>query len=100
MIKKFLNCVLKLLKRNCCENCVYCTLIHNSNPIYLQYIHTYKRSNKKKIKRKLIGFTNYTSVNCSHPETQDKWAPYLRDIDYLMMSKPFKCCFYKRRKSQ
>lgn len=100
MFKRLLNRILKLFERKHCGNCKYGNLEYVNKPIYNQYVYTYNRSKKKKIKRELIGFRMYTCINCKCPETQDKWAPYLRDMDYLAFSKPFKCCYYNRKETK
>lgn len=87
------------LRRRHCGNCRYGTPIYIEKGVYNQHIHVYKRSGKKKIKKELIGFKKYTSVNCNHPKTQNRWAPYLRNMDFLMMTKPFKCCYWKRKEN-
>ena len=95
MFKKLWTYIQSAFKKKCCENCMYCTLLYTTKPLYTHYTHVYKRSKKKKLKRHLVGFSKYTSVDCTCPDTQDKWAPYLKDIDYLMMEKPFKCMYWK-----
>ena len=97
-MNRLLTYLKNLFVRKRCDNCRYCSLLHVNKPIYIQYIQSYRRSKKKKIKRDLVGFSQYTSIDCKHPETQDKWAPYLRDVDYLLMEKPFKCLYWKRKR--
>ena len=99
MFKKFLKYLKQLFKKKHCGNCYYGFPIYVNKPIYVQNTYVYKRSKRKKTTRHLVGFTEYTSINCTCPKTQDKWAPYLRDLDFLMMTKPFKCCYYKRKET-